>query len=130
MRITFANRTISDEWWRAGHKFLQTLSYPVPRKPPNQYQPYVNRAIFKRISPQWYHFHGGREAPELDWFLDETWSKPFIDKMFILRACYYKHTHTEPCKEVGMVPQGYCLWTGMENPSDSINGTDPISGNW
>ena len=131
-RITFVNRTLSDEWWRAGSKFLETLDYPVQSHPRtamyvSKGQLYRNRATFQRISPQWYHYYEGGSMPELDWFLDEAWSKPFSDKMFILRLGDSGNTSINT---VGMVPQWYCSWRGMGNPSDLINGTEPISGNW
>lgn len=127
IRITFANRTLSDEWWRAGSKFLETLDYPDPRTAgyASNGQTFQNKATFQRTSPQWYHFYGGKSTHDLNWFLDEAWSKPFSDKMFILRS-----EQSVSGNEVGMVPQGFCSWMGTGTSHGPANGTEPISGKW
>jgi len=67
--------------------------------------------------------------PELDWFLDEAWSEPFRDKMFIL-GFKSPNTAYELRKEAGMTPQGFFSWMGTGTSHSPINGTEPISGNW
>ena len=131
--LTFANRTLSDEWWRAA---CSELGLQKNGEPTSTGTPV---AILRRISPQLYNYTTlASEGTTTLTFLRGQWSNRFAEHMFIrdveqsatstlttMPVFDQKYWHSS--KDHGYIPS---VNRGMEGQLSPCVGTEPVSGKW